>query len=188
MTTTNTAPLYVQFAQQIRAQIQALGLPAPTSAPTPTGFPENDGYFFVEWGTHLVAPALIVPKSKTRMGALHSHVDLSGLDGHIALPRRNGRVVCHFEPDVSKVRNALARFIGASKAPARAPVRRLTPASGTPVAASQAPIVPLEAMFPGLAADASQQAEPSYSDDAADEALAALEERGLGQPVYGRIE
>lgn len=172
--TQNTA-LYVQFAAQIRAMIEEQGLPAPASADTPTGFPENEGYFFVEWGPHLQAPALIVPKSKTRMGNLHSHLDLSALPGHIALPRKNGKVVCHFEPDLAKVSKALASFASgsASKRPTAAPVRRL-------VAASQATPAPASGPTPGdleLASwgQFSAPAKPGqYSDSEADEALASL--------------
>lgn len=176
--TTIAAPLYVQFANQIKAQIKALGLPEPTTAATPTGFPENEGYFFVEWGTHGQAPALIVPKSKTRMGNLHSHVDLSGIPGHIALPKRNGKVVCHFEPDASKVSKALASFIGSSKRPTAAPVRRLAPTlTATNGVASQAPQGPTAADLE-LASWGQFSATPSapagYSDDEAEEALQAL--------------
>src|SRR5512146_542934 len=123
MTASNTtAPLYVQFAQALRAEIAHLGLPAPISAPTETGFPQNAGYFFVRWDTADSA-ALIIPQSKTRMGNLHSHVDLSRFQGHVALPRRNGRVVCHFTPDVALVSKALHLFVGASKRPVAPPVR-----------------------------------------------------------------
>ncbi len=169
-TTSNVAPLFVQFAQAIRAEISRQGLPEPTHAETPTGFPENDGYFFVEWGTHGAAPALIVPKSKTRMGNLHSHVDLSGVPGFIALPKRNGRVVCHFEPDVSKVSKALHSFVGASKRPIAPPVRGLSTASptasqATPDAVRVGTIDDLTAGLSGVG---------SYSEDEAEEALLAL--------------
>jgi len=180
-TTTNAAPLYVQFAAQIRAEIEAQGLPEPTAAETPTGFPENEGYFFVEFGPHGSSPALIVPKSKTRMGALHSHVDLSGIPGHIALPRRNGRVVCHFEPDAAKVSKALASFVGASKRPVAPPVRRLSadsrpasqPASQPASKAPPTPAVALTDMFPGLSSAPASHV-GSYSEEEAEEALQAL--------------
>lgn len=175
MTASNTSTaLYVQFANQIRAQIKALGLPEPTAAATPTGFPENEGYFFVEWGPHGQAPALIVPKSKTRMGNLHSHVDLSGIPGHIALPKKNGKVVCHFEPDASKVSKALASFIGSSKRPTAAPVRRLP---GVLPAASQATpdgLAEVASWSQFSAPPSAPTGSDSYSDDEAEEALQAL--------------
>lgn len=169
MTASNTtAPLYVQFAQALRIAIQAEGLPAPETHDTPSSFHENAGYFFVQWGPHGQSPALIIPKSVIRMGNLHSHIDLSGLPGHIALPKRNGRVACHFTPDIALVSRALHLFVGASKRPVAPPVRRLV--APLPVA-SPAPVVPLTDMFPGLA---SQAPTPDYSDDDAQEALQAL--------------
>ena len=173
MSNQNQAPVHLQLVRQILAAAQAQGLPAPSADPTtPSGLPENEGFVFIEWGPHGVAPALIVPKSKNRMGALHSHLDLSDLDGHVPLPRRNGRVACHFEPDAAKVSRALARFIGASKAPARAPVRGQSSASQAPVGtasqAAEAPVAQpgLTDMFPGLAAD---------PDEEVDAALRALQ-------------
>lgn len=140
MTASNSIkPLYVQFIDQVRAAIRAEGLPEPTAAETPSGLPENEGYCFIEWGAHGSAPAMIVPKSKTRMGNLHSHVDLSGHQGHIQLPKRNGRVVCHFAPDVALVSRALHAFMGASKRDVAAPVRRLPGASQSTSATASGP-------------------------------------------------
>lgn len=169
-TTTNAAPLYVQFIAQIRAEIRDLGLPEPMTDSTPSGVPENKNHCFIEWGPHLVAPALIVPKSALRMGNLHSHIDLSAFAGHIALPKANGRVVCHFEPDVSKVSKALSQFVGASKRPVASPVRRLVADSQS---ASQASV---DLTPGGLAIDLfpPTQGVGSYSDDDAEEALQAL--------------
>ena len=169
--TTNTTALYIQFANALRAEIRAQGLPEPTAAETPTGFPENEGYFFVEFGPHGQSPALIVPKSKTRMGNLHSHVDLSTLSGHIPLPRKNGRVVCHFEPDVAKVSKAFASFVHASKRPVAPPVRRLIDASQRVQAPTSRPIpTGTEAdLYAGLAPDSG-----SYSEAEAELALAEL--------------
>lgn len=132
---TTTAPLYVQFAAQIRAAAEEQGLPQPEAAATPSGFPENENYFFVRWND----AALIVPKSKTRMGNLHSHIDLSGLDGYVALPKKNGRVVCHFSPDVRLVSKALSLFVNASKRPVAPPVKRLASDSGPVVATASGP-------------------------------------------------
>lgn len=187
MNTTNTsAPLYLAFAAALHAEIKALGLPSPTLASTPTGFPENENFFFVEWGAHGQAPALIVPKSKTRMGTIDSHLDLSGASGHIALPKKNGRVICKFEPDISKVSKVLAQFVGASKRPVAAPVRRLVSASATPpVATTQTPPSIREGseadLYAGLPPaptpgeiEAASWAATGYSDDEAEEALKSL--------------
>ena len=127
MSSTKTQPAYVQFIAGIRRTIQGLGLPTPTlDESTPTGLPENNGYVFVEWGVHGVAPAIIVPKSVMRMGNLHSHLDLSAYPGHVPLPKKNGRVVCHFEADLAKVSRVLSLFADAtaSKRPVAAPVKR----------------------------------------------------------------
>lgn len=182
--TTSAAPLYVQFAHAIRAEIARLGLPAPIQADTETGFPQNAGYFFVRWDTADSA-AIIVPQSKTRMGNLHSHIDLTGFDGHVGLPRKNGRVACHFRPEIRLVSAVLHLFVGASKRPVAPPVRRLMVASVAPAAAAQ-----FAASHPvriGSAADfelpkadlevaswASAQAPTSYTDEEAEEALQAM--------------
>jgi hypothetical protein len=108
------------------------------------------------------------------MGNLHSHVDLSGIPGVIPLPKKNGRVVCHFEPDVSKVSKALASFMGASKRPVAAPVRRL-PGDSQAVQATASQATPSDVRvgtIEDLTAGLSQVG--SYSDDEAEEALQAL--------------
>lgn len=176
---------HLTFIAQTLAHARALGLPDPQLDPsTESGLPENKGFVFIEYGPHLVAPAIIVPRSARGPAIVHSHIDLSDLDGYVPLPKPNGRVVCHFLADPAKVASALARFVGASKRPVAAPVRRLTPASGQPVSrpidvlrssaspasqpASQAPSVALTDMFPGLG-------EEAHTDEQVDEALAALE-------------
>jgi hypothetical protein len=178
---------HLTFIAQTLAAAKALGLPDPQLDPsTESGLPENKGYVFIEYGPHGGAPAIIVPKSARGPAIVHSHLDLSDLEGHVALPRPNGRVVCHFKAEPVAVASALSRFCatGSSKRPVAAPVRRLTPASGQPVApahgqpvtrptdvlraSSPAASVSLTDMFPGLA--------DAPTDDAqVDEALAALE-------------
>lgn len=170
MSTITTAPLYVQFAQALRTEIARLGLPAPETHATPSSFYENGNWFFVEWGTHLAVPALIVPKSMTRMGNVHSHLDLSHLPGHIALPKKNGRVACHFAPDVSLISASLHLFIGASKRPVAPPVRRLV---STFQAASQATRVgSMDDLYSGLSP--TSQPTTDYSEDDAEAAIQAL--------------
>lgn len=177
MSALNTAPLYVQFANQIRAEIAAQGLPPAETSPTPSGFPENENYFFVEWGAHGLAPALIVPKSKTRMGNIHSHVDLvsAQVPGAIPLPKKNGRVVCHLSPDMTSVSKALRLFVGASKRPVAAPVRRLSGVSA-PALQDARHVTPALTLPEGPSEyDAPKLRGPgSYSDQDAEEALAAL--------------
>jgi hypothetical protein len=117
MTATNapkSAPLYVQFAQALRVKCQELGL-EPLSAGTETGFPQNENYFFVRFGTQDAA-ALIVPKSKLRMGMCDVHIDVSTLEGGMALKKKNGKVLSHFAPDVDLIaKHVLPRLPGASK-------------------------------------------------------------------------
>lgn len=168
----NTQSQHLTFIAQTLAAAKALGLPDPQADPgTESGLPENKGYVFIEYGPHLAAPAIIVPKSARGPAIVHSHVDLSDMDGYIPLPKPNGRVVCHFKATPAAVAQALTRFVGASKRPVAAPVRRLTPASGHPVAPAHGqPVVSpvLTDMFPGLA--------DAPTDDAqVDEALSALE-------------
>jgi len=174
MTASNkTAPLYVQFINEIKAELDILGLPAPTSAPTETGLPENNGWVFIEFGPHGGnTPALIVPKSKTRMGVLHSHIDLAGVDGYIRPVSNNGRVVCHFEGIASKAARALFSFVNASKRPVAPPTRQSTTSQATPNTTPKAPQGPT----PGELEAASWASAHvgSYSDDEAEEALLAM--------------
>ena len=121
MTTTKTAPLYVQFAQALHAKCQELGL-QPTRYETPTGFFENANFFFVEFGPHLQAPALIVPKSATRMGRCDLHIDCSDLPGWIPATKKNGKVVGHFAPDLDLLTPVLKRLPGGAKRATQAPV------------------------------------------------------------------
>lgn len=123
MSTKTETPTYVTFCQALIAECRAQGL-QPVTAPTETGLPQNKGYAFLRFSDD--GAALIVPKSATRMGSLDSHVDLSGTDGYIPLTKPNGKVACHFAPDVAKVAKVLARFVGASK---RATVVASRPAS-----------------------------------------------------------
>lgn len=175
----NTQSQHLTFIAQTLAAAKALGLPDPQLDPsTESGLPENKGYVFIEYGPHLAAPAIIVPKSARGPAIVHSHVDLADMDGYIPLPKPNGRVVCHFKADPQAVASALTRFVGASKRPVAAPVRRLTPASGQPVArptdvlrasptpASGQPVVSVADMFP--------PASESVDDGQVDEALQAL--------------
>lgn len=178
-TSTSTTVPYMQFLAAVRAEIRRLGLPEPSTAPTPSGLPENKGYVFIEWGEHLLVPALIVPKSTLRMGNLHSHVDLSDLPGYIPLRKPNGRVVCHFEPDPTKVSAALRRLIGASKVASRTPVRR--PSDSSPVNSGPTPDTRAAdsevASWAATAATAAADSEFSSwadSDEAVDEALRVL--------------
>lgn len=136
MSTTKTAPLYVQFAQQLKQKCAEMGL-SPLTADTETGFPQNEGWFFVRFGDQNSA-ALIVPKSKGRMGNCHSHIDLSDVPGYIPLPKKNGRVVCHYSADVDLIaKHVLPRLPGASKRPIATPVKA-TPAAPVDLSAGQA--------------------------------------------------
>ena len=108
-TNVTKAPLYVQFAQALRERCAELGI-EPTAAGTETGLPQNEGYFFVEFGPHGQSAAIIVPKSKTRMGNVHLHIDASDLEGCVELPKKNGRVICHFVPDVDLLTPVLKRL------------------------------------------------------------------------------
>ena len=178
MSNTNQSQ-HLTFIAQTLAAAKALGLPDPQLYPsTESGLPEVKGYVFIEYGPHGAAPAIIVPKSARGPAIVHSHVDLSDMDGYVPLPKPNGRVVCHFKADPQAVASALTRFVHASKRPVAAPVRRLTPASGQPVSrpvdvlkasshhASGAPVKALPADMPSEY--------DSWADEQVDEALAAL--------------
>lgn len=148
MTATNntkTAPLYVQFAQALLKRCAEMGL-EPLRAETETGFPQNEGYFFVRFGDQSSAAA-IVPKSKLRMGNVHLHIDAEGLDGYIPLPKKNGKVICHFVADVDLLaKHILPRLPGARK-------RDTIVASKAPV--SRPVETPVTDVFCGLADDLS---------------------------------
>ena len=168
MTTTTAQSQHLAFIAQTLAAARALGLPDPQLDPsTESGLPENKGYVFIEYGPHLVAPAIIVPKSARGPVTVHSHVDLSDLDGYVPLTKPNGRVVCHFRAEPRAVAQALTRFVGASKRPVAAPVRRPTPASGQPVS------TPVAAPAPDPSGDLEVASWASDAD--VDTALAALE-------------
>ncbi len=71
------------------------------------------------------------------MAPLHSHVDLTGYSGYIALPKKNGKVVCHFAADLGLLETVLPLFVGASKRASLAPVAKTV---ATPVDAFLAAI------------------------------------------------
>ena len=141
------APLYVRFAQVLKdICLEETGL-EPTAAPTETGLPQNGGYFFVEFGPHGGDTcALIVPRSKTRMGTCHVHVDCSDLEGWVDDGgKAPGKVISFFVPDAELLRPVIRRLAGASKRPNRS-------ASGRTVVKTVAPAVdvfgpPLEEML-----------------------------------------
>lgn len=133
MTTINASNFsYVQFCQKVLAAAKAQGL-QPITADTESGLPQNDGWCFLRFAPD--GAALIIPKGKTRMGNCHSHVDLSGKDGFVALPKKNGKVICHFESDADKVSKVLSAFVGAAKRATLAPTPKAT------VAATPSPTV-----------------------------------------------
>jgi len=114
MTATTTTPLYVQFAAALKQKCAELGLKFEECPGTETGFPQNEGYFFVR--TAPGQAAMIVPKSKTRMANVHLHIDLTGVEGHVQLPKKNGKVLGHFVPDLDLIaEHVLPRLPGASK-------------------------------------------------------------------------
>lgn len=122
----NTAtPLYINFVNNILDFCAEKGWEV-ESHPTPSGLRENAGWCFLTFkGSEA---SLIIPKSKGAPTNLHSHVDLSGHDGYRPLPGKNGKVICHFEADLAKVKAVLHLFLGAAK---RATLGRLPTASGT---------------------------------------------------------
>lgn len=127
---------YVQFCAALVQECADLGLPAPLAADTETGLPQNEGYCFLRFSEG--GAAIIIPKGKTRMAPVHSHVDLSAFPGFIPLPKKNGRVICHFAADVGLLSATLQLFVGASKRPLATPVKAtpVTTPVTTPVLAS----------------------------------------------------
>lgn len=124
MTTINASNFtYVQFCHALIKFCEDQGL-APLRAETESGLPQNEGWCFLRFSEG--GAALIIPKGKTRMGNLHSHVDLSGHEGFIPLPKKNGKVICHFAPDLEKVKKVVPMFVGAAKRATAAPTPRAT--------------------------------------------------------------
>lgn len=117
---------YVQFCKALIKFCEEKGL-NPVRANTETGLPQNEGWAFLRFSEG--GAALIIPKGKTRLGSLHSHVDLQGKDGYIALPKKNGKVICHFAPDLEKVKAVLPMFVGAAKRATAAPTPKATQAA-----------------------------------------------------------
>lgn len=130
------APLYVQFAQALKQKIAEMGLEFEESEGTETGFPQNEGYFFVRSAPGLAA--MIVPKSKTRMGNVHLHIDASDLEGWVPLPKKNGKVIGHFVPDLDLLTPVLAMLPGRAKRPTIVASR--APVSATPKAPVTGPM------------------------------------------------
>lgn len=129
MTTTNTkpavtvaSPAYVTFCKDLTEECRSQGLGHYLKADTETGLPQNAGYAFLRFSED--GAAVIVPKAQGAMREVHSHLDLSGFDGFIALPKRNGRVLCHFAADLTLLAEVLPLFDGASKRPVAKPVRQ----------------------------------------------------------------
>jgi hypothetical protein len=116
------------FGNDIRALCTELGLPTPTTSNTDSGLPENTGWMFIAFGPESVdssralgdTACLIVSKSLTQV---HSHIDLDGEEGYIGLPKKNGRVICHFAPDLSLIAQVLHRFVSASRRASITPVK-----------------------------------------------------------------
>ena len=126
MTTTiknPSTPAYITFVNALIQECSRLGLPAPDSAPTVSGLPENVGYCFLQWSsTSGVAARLIIPKSVLKMGLLDSHIDLSAYKGFVPLKKNNGKVLCKFEPSIELLSPVLNLFVGASRRASQAPV------------------------------------------------------------------
>lgn len=175
MTTINASNFsYVQFCTKVLAAAKAQGL-QPITADTESGLPQNDGWCFLRFAPD--GAALIIPKGKTRMGNLHSHVDLTGKDGYVALPKKNGKVICHFAPDADKVTAVLSAFVGAAKRPTAAPVSKV--ASSATVATT--PSAPLSDVF-GEALEEMLNEEPETQSYATEETEEEQLER-LTQPA-----
>jgi hypothetical protein len=111
---------YVAIAARVRQFCAELGLPAPVTAATPSGLPENKGWMFMQFSEDKNAAALIVQKTEGKAPNVHSHLDLAGHDGYIPLPKYNGRVLCHFECDLNKVKSVLHLFVASARRPIHA--------------------------------------------------------------------
>lgn len=145
----NTAtPMYISFVHNILDFCAENGWEV-DSHPTPSGLRENAGWCFLTFkGSDA---SLIIPKSKGAPTNLHSHVDLAGRDGYRPLKARNGKVVCHFEADLAKVKAVLPLFLGAAK---RATLGRLPTASvTTPARLSVVPKTPRKKTLSELQAE-----------------------------------
>lgn len=136
---TNTAakvlfPATRALAQTLIAHAKSLGYTIASADPTTeSGLKENGGYAFLRFeGTHEMGASIIIPKAVGRLTRVHSHVDLSAFSGYIPLPKKNGKVICHFSADADLLKAVLPQFLSAAK--------RAT-AVATPKVASQAPVV-----------------------------------------------
>mgnify|MGYP001567933139 CR=1 FL=1 len=121
-------PATKAFVTALLGECAKLGLAVLSLDPTTeSGLKENGGWCFLRLeGDHANGASLIIPKAVTRLGNLHSHVDLMGKDGYIPLPKKNGKVVCHFAPDVEKVKKVLPAFLSAAKRATAAPTPKTT--------------------------------------------------------------
>jgi hypothetical protein len=143
--TTVKFPATIAFVNALLAECAAKGYTVVSRDPsTETGLKENGGWCFLRLeGTHEAGASLIIPLAKHRLGNLHSHVDLQGHDGYVPLPKKNGKVICHFQPDVAKVTQILPKFLSAAKRATAAPTVKATPSPTvvTPVAAPATDLV-----------------------------------------------
>jgi len=132
---TTTTKSYVTFTAALIAKCTELGLSPLRDMTTESTLPENAGWAFLRFGDNNSA-ALIVPKSVTRMGNCHVHIDCASSPGVVPLPKKNGRVICHHTPDLELLmKHVVPRLPGASKRDVLPPTRK------TPVTT---PIVTLE--------------------------------------------
>lgn len=146
--TTTTAPKIQfpatqAFVQALLAECAKQGLkPVSLDPTTESGLKENGGWAFLRLeGTHEAGASLIIPKAAGRLGKLHSHVDLSAYPGYVALPKKNGKVICHFEPDVAKVSACLKAFLSAAKRATAAPTPKATVAATPSAPAEATPVI-----------------------------------------------
>lgn len=118
-TKTVTVPVYTTITSALIKACHDQGLPSPLlDATTESGLPENAGWAFLRFTEG--AAALIIQKSVTKVPQVHSHVDLSDYQGFIALPKKNGRVLCHFKGDATLMADVLHLFVGTAKRPVAA--------------------------------------------------------------------
>lgn len=137
---------YINFTRALINACTEMGL-APLRSDTPSTLPENNGWCFLRFG-HDQAAALIIPKSVLRMGNCHVHIDMQGTPGHIPLPKRNGRVICHYEPSLELIiKHLLPRLPGAEKRASLPPVSK-TPVSTAMAAAPVVTVISVEASEP----------------------------------------
>jgi hypothetical protein len=109
----SNVPAYLTLVARILETAESLGLTVARDPGTASTLPENKGFVFVR--VNGGNAALIVPKHADRVKWADSHLDWTGREGYLPLPRPNGAVVCRIDPERVDLEAFLQALGGASK-------------------------------------------------------------------------